>query len=90
MVDTTPPVLTVPAGITVEEDTTGGADVTLPEATATDIVDPAPAVSCDQSSGFFPLGTTTVTCTATDASGNSSSGSYTVTVVDTTPPYLPF
>ena len=43
-------------------------------------------VACDASSGFFPLGTTTVTCTATDASGNVSSDSFHVTVVDTIPP----
>ena len=84
--NTTPPVLTVPADITVEGNTTGGADVTLPAATADDIVDSAPGVSCDQTSGFFPLDDTTVTCTATDASGNSSSASFTVTVEDTTGP----
>ena len=83
VVDTTPPDLTVPANITVEGDTTGGANVTLPNATATDIVDSSPAVSCDQATGFFPLGETTVICTATDDEGNSSGASYTVTVVDT-------
>ncbi len=88
VVDTTPPDLTVPADINVEGDTTGGANVTLPNATATDIVDSAPSVDCDQSTGFFPLGETTVNCTATDAEGNSSGDSYTVTVVDTTPPDL--
>src|SRR5207253_5227756 len=39
----------------------------------------------DSSPAHFALGTTTVTCTATDA-GGTSSGSGTVTVQDTTPP----
>jgi len=37
---------------------------------------------------IYPLGTTTVSFAATDDSGNSSTGSMTVTVVDTTPPTL--
>jgi hypothetical protein len=36
--------------------------------------------------GIFPLGTTTVTWSATDGSGNSASATQAVTVVDTTPP----
>src|SRR5205085_2238139 len=39
-------------------------------------------------SGTFPLGTTVVTCTATDASGNSSAYSFPVTVVDTQAPTI--
>ena len=70
--DKTPPVLTVPADIAVEGNTTNGANVNLPSATATDIVDPSPVATCDADSGFFPLGSTVVTCTATDFSGNSS------------------
>jgi hypothetical protein len=57
--------------------------------TATDLVDPAPVLTCSEVSGStFPLGETTVTCTATDATGNSATGSFTVTVRDTTPPEL--
>ena len=45
-------------------------------------------VSCSPASGSgFPLGTTTVTCTATNNIG-STSGSFTVTVLDRTPPAL--
>ena len=56
--------------------------------TATDLVDPAPAVSCTAASGAtFPLGTTTVSCTATDASNNTSApGTFTVSVVDRVAP----
>ena len=38
-------------------------------------------MSCDPASGStFPVGTTTVNCTATDGSGNKATGSFTVTV----------
>jgi len=40
------------------------------------------------SGSTFPKGTTTVTATATDASGNTASCSFTVTVVDTQPPSI--
>ncbi len=47
------------------------------------------SVVCTPASGsIFPLGTTTVTCVATDAAGNIVNGRFTVTVVDTTPPVL--
>jgi hypothetical protein len=46
-------------------------------------------VSCNPSSGsFFPLGTTSVTCTVTDACGEFASCPFTVTVVDTEPPTI--
>src|SRR5205085_721674 len=40
------------------------------------------------SGSVFPLGTTGVTCTAMDASGNQSQSSFNVIVRDTTPPNL--
>lgn len=48
-------------------------------------------IACVPPSGSnFPLGNTTVTCTATDSQGNSASCTFTVTVVgDTTPPACP-
>lgn len=80
-VDTTGPVLEgMPSDI---ETTTTGAStvVTWTNPTATDDVDPAPTVGCAPPSGSaFDLGTTTVTCTATDATGNSSSATFNVTV----------
>src|SRR5207302_1656329 len=86
--DTTPPALSLPAGITAEATGPGGAAVSY-SATAIDIVDGSRAVTCDHSSGStFPLGTTTVQCTATDAHNNTAHGSFTVTVRDTTPPVL--
>lgn len=88
VVDTTPPALTMPADVTAEA--TGPATaVTFGSATATDIVDGADAVTCSAASGdSFAVGAATVTCSATDAHGNSSSGSFTVTVTDTTAPAL--
>jgi hypothetical protein len=43
-------------------------------------------VTCDATSGVFPVGTTTVTCTATDWAGQSVSCSYDVTVTDNEAP----
>jgi len=86
--DTTPPQLTLPGSITVESISRQGVAVTF-VATARDLSDPNPALVCNPASGtVFPLGTTTVSCTATDAAGNSSSGSFPVTVRDITPPTL--
>ena len=46
-------------------------------------------MTCVPASGStFPLGVTTVTCTATDVDGNTSSASFNVTVRDTTAPSL--
>ena len=86
--DTTPPALVLPADIVVDATSVAGTPVTF-SATATDIVDPSPAVACSPASGnAFLLGATTVTCTATDASGNTIAGSFNVTAVDAIPPDL--
>jgi len=91
--DTTPPIVTVPSDITKEATGPTGAVVTFPDATATDLVDGLLPAVCSSSttpnlmSGMtFPLGTTTFTCTAQDAHGNTGSASFRVTVRDTTPP----
>ena len=81
--DTTPPVLAgVPASITVNANTAGGAVVTFALPTASDPDDAAGPVTCTPASGStFPIGTTTVTCSSTDTHGNTGSASFTVTVV---------
>ena len=79
--DTTPPVLNLPSDISVEAPDSSGTNVSY-FVSATDGRDPNPIVSCSPASGsFFPVGDTTVNCTATDASGNVSSGSFTVHVL---------
>lgn len=86
--DTTPPALTLPSNITAEATGPNGAAVTY-TATATDLVDGSVTPTCTPASGStFALGTTTVQCSATDAHHNTSTGSFTVTVVDTTPPQI--
>jgi hypothetical protein len=84
--DTTAPTLTVPAPIVVEATTLEGAPADFTP-TATDAVDSSVAISCTPASGsIFPLGATVVTCDATDDYENTSSGSFTVTVQDTSSP----
>ena len=78
--DTVPPVLTVPGPLTVDATGPAGAVVTF-TVSAVDAVDGPVQVTCDHASGAtFAIGTTTVECTASDAAGNSSHGSFTVEV----------
>jgi hypothetical protein len=87
--DVTSPVLSLPGDITKEAEGPNGATVSWPAPTATDDVDDSVTVNCDKTSGdIFPLGTTTVTCSATDAAGNTASDSFAVTVQDATLPTL--
>jgi hypothetical protein len=75
-----PPTINIPAGITQNATSPSGAEVSY-TVTVTDDVDPNPTLSCDPASGSnFPIGTTTVTCTATDSSGNSAEASFNVVV----------
>jgi rhamnogalacturonan endolyase len=88
VIDTTPPVLTLPNDITAEATGANGAAVTF-SASALDGVDGNVPVTFSPASGsIFPLGTSTVTATATDAAGNVATGTFTVTVRDTTPPVI--
>jgi len=80
--DTTPPVLTVPANVSVEANAVSST-VAIGTASATDIFG---ASVTNDAPATFPLGTTTVTYTATDGNGLTTTGTQTVTVVDTTAP----
>ncbi|MER6592152.1 VWA domain-containing protein [Micromonospora purpureochromogenes] len=83
--DVTAPVVVVDDR-TVEATSPAGAVITYP-ASATDNVDGPLTPTCvPPSGGTFPLGATTVTCTATDAAGNAGSDTATMRVVDTTAP----
>src|SRR5207244_5927963 len=84
--DTQPPVLTLPGNLMFEATNPAGA-VAIFAATANDLVGGSRAVTCIPASGStLPLGTTMVTCSASDGSGNTSAGAFGVTVHDTTPP----
>ncbi|XXF76810.1 HYR domain-containing protein [Myxococcaceae bacterium GXIMD 01537] len=87
--DTTPPALTCPAPVVAEAASSTGATASWPAAQATDDVTASPEVTYSHVSGsLFPLGTTTVTVTARDAAGNTSSCTFDVTVRDSTAPAL--
>jgi hypothetical protein len=77
--DTTSPVLTLPAPA-VDATSPSGATVTY-TATAHDLVSGDVPVICSPQSGTpFAIGTTMVSCSATDAAGNSVSGTFNVLV----------
>jgi hypothetical protein len=79
--DVTPPSLSLPADLTVEAPDSSGMGVSY-DVSATDNRDPNPSVTCTPASGsVFPLGTTTVSCKATDSAGNIATGSFAVTVL---------
>ena len=84
--DTEKPVLSALANLTVKAPATQCDAVVSFNPTATDNCAGATVVARPASGSTFPVGTTTVTVTATDASGNSSTGSFTVTVTDVTAP----
>jgi hypothetical protein len=88
--DTTPPnIANVPSDITKEATSYAGAPVIFTIPTANDAFDGNRTVSCSPDSGsIFPLGLTEVTCSASDASGNTSSAKFNVTVLDTTAPNM--
>jgi hypothetical protein len=80
--DSVPPTVSCPPSVSVLErwGSSPGEFVSF-TVTASDAGDPAPLVVCIPPSGsFFPRGTTIVTCTATDASGNQSTCEFPVTV----------
>ncbi|CRI62969.1 exported hypothetical protein [Thiocapsa sp. KS1] len=80
LVDTTRPQITAPADV-VAQATGVLTAVALGQATATDLFGPV-SIANNAPSGGFPIGTTVVTWTATDANGNSSGATQSVTVVD--------
>jgi gliding motility-associated-like protein len=84
VVDVAPPVITCPGNITLPAGAGCEAVVNYAIPTATDnCPDVEVALSQGLPSGStFPTGTTTITYTATDASGNESECSFTVTVTE--------
>ena len=91
--DVTPPVVTVPSPLPVNKDgVTFPTSVTYSGVSALDGSGPGVSLTptCNPPSGAnaFNLGSNTVSCTATDASGNIGSNSFTITVVDNTAPVV--
>ena len=83
-----PPLLWLPGDISATTNARGGKVETF-AISATDFADGSVPVVCDHASGdVFPVGITTVHCHATNRSGQTTSGSFTVSVtyVDVTPP----
>lgn len=80
--DEVAPILECPENIEVPAQAEEGTQVEF-TLDVSDNLDPAPRVECDPASGaVFPIGTTRVSCTATDRSRNRSSCSFLVTVTD--------
>ena len=95
--DTLAPVINPPGNILINTNSgVPGAVVTVPSLVVNDNVDAAPTItqnflggaSTSDPSGFYNIGETTVIYTVTDASGNSSTASFTVTVLDNEAPAL--
>jgi hypothetical protein len=85
------PTITCPSNITVNNDAGNCSALVSFSTTAAGI--PAPAVECKigstviSSPHVFPVGTTTVNCTATNSTGNDNC-SFTVTVIDVEAPQI--
>jgi len=96
VVDTTPPTITVPLVVTAS---TGSGATTCSAFVGEQMLGPASAQdNCDGTvpvtrsgvpgGNLFPVGTTEVTYTATDAHGNTAKATQKVTVKDNTPPTI--
>ncbi len=87
--DTTGPVIAFHADITAEATSAAGAVVNYTSPATSDAVDGAGVATCLPSPGTFPLGNTTITCTATDLKGNLAiPTTFVIHVVDTTAPVI--
>lgn len=82
----TKPTLSVPKQVTQEATGPSGANVAF-STSSQDKEDGVLTPVCNPASGTtFPIGATSVSCVVTDSNNNSVSGTFTVTVRDTTPP----
>jgi len=80
IVDTVPPLLLTPSDMIIDANDSSGARVDY-SVKAIDDVDGVLRPNCSPYSGsLFPIGETTVTCSATDNSGNSDKKSFVITV----------
>jgi RHS repeat-associated protein len=92
-IDKTPPAITAPANVTAYTGpaaascSTELSDAALGSPTASDSYGPV-TLSRLPAGNVFPVGTTSVTWTATDSAGNTASAAQTVAVIDNTPPTI--
>jgi len=78
--DATPPSLSLPGNLTLDATSAAGA-VAGYTATAVDDTDGPVLITCAPASGsIFRVGTTVVSCSATDAAGNVATGTFTVSL----------
>lgn len=82
--DVVPPVIACPANVSIDATSGAGALVTYPAAIASDNSGTVLVTYTQDSGTAFPIATTQVTATATDAIGNEAVCSFDVTVVDPT------
>lgn len=86
VIDNQVPLISAPANISVVATSAAGAMVTYVAPVGTDNCASTTVMTAGLVSGStFPIGVTTVTYTVTDASGNTASASFTVTVVGVAP-----
>ena len=78
------PTVTVPSDMTVAAPDSSGTNVWF-DVSATDNEGGVYATCSHDPGSLFPVGTTTVTCTATDSSGNVGTDGFTITVTYTAP-----
>jgi hypothetical protein len=87
--DTTGPILSMPPYISTSATSGSGATITY-FVTADDLGSGEAAAQCIPSSGsIFPTGITTVTCSATDTAGNTSTGTFDVYVLTSNEIFTP-
>lgn len=88
VLDNKPPVLNLPPNIVVPSDPGKNTAVVTYTVTATDDFPGVSVLSMPPSGMAFPIGVTTVNATAVDAGGNTTRGSFTITVTDAMPPVI--
>jgi hypothetical protein len=87
IVDTIKPTISCPAAITAECTDHHQSLVDVPNATASDTCSSV-AISGPAGSRAYPVGTTALSFTAADTSGNAATCALDITVADTTPPAI--
>jgi hypothetical protein len=88
VVDQTPPAVSCPTNLVAGTDPGQCTAVVAYVAFAFDICGLTNFACAPPSGSTFPIGVTTVNCTASDASGNTAACSFTVTIRDAEPPHL--